>query len=180
LVSSDRRSFKVAGNGGFHLAVWISRMRLHAHYQRSETIHSGQSQDWFTAALAVATLVPVPPRLRRRQRKVELAVEAAGAPQGRVDGIDAVGRANDDNLAACVEAVHERQQRRHDGGVDLVLLCRADGREAVDLVKEYDRRLAPAGLLEEQPQLALRLADPLRETVGALNGRCSTIQNSLR
>ena len=50
-------------------------------------------------------------------------VEAAGAPQRTVERVDAVGGADDDYPAARVQAVHQRQQRGHDGVVDLVLLA---------------------------------------------------------
>jgi len=40
---------------------------------------------------------------------LNLAVEAAAAPERGIDRVDAVGRADDDHLAAAVEAVHQRQ-----------------------------------------------------------------------
>ncbi len=55
----------------------------------------------------------------------QLAVEAARAAQRRVKRIQAVGRADDDDAAAAVQAVHERQQRAHDAVVHLVLLAAA-------------------------------------------------------
>ena len=48
-----------------------------------------------------------------------LAVEATGPPQRGVDRIGPVRRANDDDGAARVEPVHQREQRRDDRRVDL-------------------------------------------------------------
>ena len=59
-------------------------------------------------------------------------------------------RTNDDDLPPVVQPVHQGQQRRHDGRVDLVLLAAADGGQAVDLVEEDDAGLAPLGLLEQE------------------------------
>ena len=69
---------------------------------------------------------------------MKLAVEAAGPPQGRVDGVDAIGGSDDDHLPATVEAVHQCQERGDDGGVDLVLATGADRSQAVYLVEEDD------------------------------------------
>ncbi len=95
----------------------------------------GQSTS--TGVLCPTSRSPDPrTHLERGQREEELAVEAAGAAQRRVDRVDAVRRADDDHLAAVVEPVHEREQRRHERAVDLVLLARAHRRQAVDLVEE--------------------------------------------
>jgi hypothetical protein len=51
--------------------------------------------------------------------------------------------------------------------MDLVLLCRANRGEPVNLVEEDDRGLACARFFEKQAQLAFGLADPLREAVCA-------------
>ena len=50
-------------------------------------------------------------------------------------------------------AKHEREKGGDDGAVDVVLLRRAQWREAVELVEEDNRRRALGRLLEEQPQL---------------------------
>ena len=78
--------------------------------------------------------------------KEELAVEAPRPPQGWVYRVDLIGGADDDDLAAVVKAVHEREERRHDGAVDLVLATRPDGGEAVYLIKEDDGRSHEVGL----------------------------------
>lgn len=44
-----------------------------------------------------------------RKREEELAVEATGPTESRVDRIWPVGRTNDDDLAATVHAVHKRK-----------------------------------------------------------------------
>ena len=84
--------------------------------------------------------------LDRRHGKEELSVEAARPSQCGVDGVDLVGRPDDDDLAAVVQPVHQRQQRGHDGAVDLVLATRPHRGEAVDLVEEDDGRTGEVGL----------------------------------
>ena len=54
-------------------------------------------------------------RLAVGQTKHELPVETPRAAERRVDGVDAVGRADHNDLAAAVEAVHEGEERGHDG-----------------------------------------------------------------
>jgi hypothetical protein len=84
----------------------------------------------------------------RGQRDLELTIEAAGAAERRVERIDSVGRSDEKDLAARVEAVHEGEERRDDGRVDVVLLGRAHGRQTVELIKEDDGRLQPRRLFE--------------------------------
>jgi hypothetical protein len=101
--------------------------------------------------------------------KSELLVEASGAPQRWVDGVWPVGGANDDHTPSYREPVHEGQQRGDDGGVDLVLLGRANRCQTVDLVEEDDGGCPGLGFGEEESQLAFRLTHPLGEAVGALS-----------
>jgi len=97
-----------------------------------------------------------------------------GREQGRergkedVHGIGAVGGANDDDLSAIVEPIHEREEGRDDRSVDLVLLAAPYGGQAVDFVEENDGGLASTGLLKEESELAFRFPDPLAEAVSPL------------
>ena len=82
--------------------------------------------------LALLSLPPIPlsrhdpqyplPSVKVRQREVELPVESARSPERGIDGVRTVRGADDDDLSTVVHAVHQREERRHDGGVDLVLL----------------------------------------------------------
>lgn len=47
----------------------------------------------------------------------------AGAPEGSVQGVDAVGGPDNDYLTPGVQSVHQRQQSAHYAVVDLVLLA---------------------------------------------------------
>eukprot|EP00982_Pelagococcus_subviridis_P010957 31042-Pelagococcus_subviridis.AAC.2 len=71
---------------------------------------------------ARVNLQNVAARRRVRKRKGELAVEAPGASQRAVDRVHAVRRAQHDDPPSGVEAVHEREQRRDDGVVNLIRL----------------------------------------------------------
>jgi hypothetical protein len=62
-----------------------------------------------------------------------LSVKAAEAAQGGVDGVGAVGGADDDDGGARLEAVHEREQLRHDAALHLALRLVALGCDGVDL-----------------------------------------------
>ena len=80
------------------------------------------------------------PADRARGVDGDLAVEAARATQGRIDQVRHVGGADDGDLAARDQAVHQRQQLGDDALLDVaddVGALRGDG---VDLVQEDDRR----------------------------------------
>ena len=87
-----------------------------------------------------------------------LAIEAAGAEQGRIEHLGAVGGAHDDHALAGVEAVHLGEQLIQ--GL-LALLVAAHRRldpdlaERVELVDEHDARRLGLGLREQ-------IADPRR------------------
>ena len=63
------------------------------------------------------------------EREEEFPVEAARPAKGRVDGVRPVGRADNDDLATAVHAVHKCEQGRDDARMDLILLAAADRRE---------------------------------------------------
>lgn len=103
-----------------------------------------------------------------RQGKVQLPVETSGSPEGRVDGIDAVGGANHNHLAPSVETIHHGQQRGHHAAVHVVLARTADRRQTVNFIEEYDGGSEALGLVEQQAQLPLRLPEPLGQHVATL------------
>ncbi|BAT05417.1 Os08g0413050, partial [Oryza sativa Japonica Group] len=89
---------------------------------------------------------------------VELAVEAAEAAERRVEAVGAVGGADDDHLGPRAEAVHEREQLRHDAALHLAVRLLAAGRDGVDLVHEHDGRRRGVRLGEHGAQVGLALA----------------------
>ncbi len=50
---------------------------------------------------------------------LDFPIEPTAAPQGRVQRVDAVGRANDDHVPAGVEPVHQRQQLADHPALDI-------------------------------------------------------------
>ena len=101
--------------------------------------------------------------LDRWHGKEELSVEATRPAQCGVDGVDLVGRPDDDDLAAIVQPIHEREQSRHDRAVDLVLATRPHRSEAVDLVEEDDGRTREVGL-KALRLVGLHITSPYRDT----------------
>ena len=100
---------------------------------------------------------------------VNLAVEAAEAAQRRVDGVGAVGRGDDNDVRARLEAVHQREQLRDDAALDLALGLLTLGRDGVDLVNEDDRGRVLLRLLEGLAQVGLGLASKLRHDLGPVD-----------
>ena len=76
--------------------------------------------------------------LRVGRVQADLAVEAARAAQRGVERVGAVGRADDDHLAARAQAVHQREELADDALLDLAPDLGALGRDGVDLVEEDD------------------------------------------
>ena len=109
-----------------------------------------------------------------RTLDLDLHVEAAGAQDGGVDHVLAVGGADDDDVLQALHAVDLGEQLRDDG----VLHVRADAgaagaEEGFHLVEEDDDGGALAGLLpgtlEDEADVPLGLADVLVEELGALD-----------
>ena len=108
------------------------------------------------------------------QRHDDLAVEAAGAQQRRVEDVGPVGGGHDDDALGRLEAVHLRQHL-----VERLLALVVAAAEAgaalaadrVDLVDEDDRPAHPAGLLEQVADAAGADADEHLHEVGAGDGQ---------
>jgi len=84
------------------------------------------------------------------QREEQLAVETAGTTQSWVDVTDTVGSADDVDLSAVVDAVHQTEQCRDEARV-LVRFTRAtDRRQTVQLVDEDQARLSTVCLIHAQ------------------------------
>src|SRR4051812_46207711 len=101
-----------------------------------------------------------------RPLHLDLHVEPAGPQDGGVDEILAVGRADHDDVLQGLNTVDLGQQLRHDRRLHVRRDAGPAGAEQrVHLVKEHDDGHAFFGLLpgplEDQPDLALRLADVL-------------------
>ena len=60
---------------------------------------------WRGLPLVGVNLQDPPTRLLRRHREEELAIESSGAAEGRVDGVDSVGGADDDHAAPGLQPV---------------------------------------------------------------------------
>jgi len=93
-----------------------------------------------------------------------------------------VGGADDDDFAARVEAVHERQQLRDDAPLDLARDLLAAGRDAVELVDEDDAWRVLGGVLEDLAEvlfgLAVELADDLR-SADVVEARAALVRDGL-
>lgn len=94
-------------------------------------------------------------RLSVRESKQELPVEAAGPPQRWVNGVQPVSGADHHNLTAGIQAVHQNQQRGHDGAVDVVLPAGANWSQAVNLIEEDDGGSHEVRLFKQQAELPL-------------------------
>ena len=99
----------------------------------------------------------------------DLAVEAAGAAQRLVDGVDAVGGADDDDVLPRLEAVHQREELGDHAALDLTLGLLALGCDRVELVDEDDRGRLLARLLEDLAQPLLGLAVEAPHDLGAVD-----------
>jgi len=104
-----------------------------------------------------------------RNADLDLTVEPPAAPERLVDGVDAVGGADDDDAAPVFESVHQGQQLGDDAvlHVGVLVACARDG---VYLVDEEDGRRVGLGLLEGLAQSLLGLALVLRDDFGARDG----------
>ena len=101
---------------------------------------------------------------------LDLAVEAAGAQQRRVEHVGPVGGGDEDHAAADVEAVH-LDQELVEGLLALVVTAAHAGAavaaDGVDLVDEDDRRGVLLGLLEQVADAGRADADEHLDEVGA-------------
>src|SRR5437879_807288 len=101
-------------------------------------------------------------------------VEAAGAQDGRIDEVLAVGGADDDDVLEALDAVDLGEELGHDGGLDVGGDAGAAGaEEGVHFVEEDDDGDVLGGLFlgldEDLADLALGFADVLVEELGALD-----------
>src|SRR5262249_910384 len=104
----------------------------------------------------------------------DLHVEAAGAEDGRVDEILAIGGADDDDVFEALDTVDLGEELRDDGGLDVGGDAGAAGaEEGVHLVAEDDDGDVLGGLFlgleEDLADFALGLPDVLVEQLGALD-----------
>src|SRR5437667_198816 len=101
-------------------------------------------------------------------------VEAAGAQDGRIDEVLAVGGADDDDVFEALDAVDFGQELGHDGGLDVGGDAGAAGaEEGVHFIEEDDDGDVLGGLFlgldEDFADLAFGFADVLVEELGALD-----------
>ena len=98
---------------------------------------------------------------------LDLAVEAPRPAQGRVEGVRPVRRADDHDLPAGLQSVHERKELRDHPSLDLAgdlvpLRC-----DAVQFVDEDDARGVFLGLLEDVSEVLLALSVEFGHDLGA-------------
>src|SRR5262249_40584655 len=99
-----------------------------------------------------------------------LAVEAAGAKQGRVEDVRAVGRGDDDDVRVGVEAVHLNEdlvQRLLALVVAAAEACATLAADRVDLVDEDDAGRVALGLVEQVADTRGADADEHLDELGA-------------
>ena len=82
---------------------------------------------------------------------LELPIEASRSAQGHLDGVGAVGSADDDNVRGRLEGVHEGEELGHDALLGLALRLITLGGDGVELVHEYDGGGLGLRLLEGLP-----------------------------
>src|SRR4030095_11777012 len=145
-------------------AKGMSAVRYLAKMSAAEP-RSGRSILIFTASPPGAGVGPL---------DLDLHVEPAGAQDGRVDEVLAVGGADDDDVLEALDAVDLGQELGHDGRLDIGGDAGAAGaEEGVHLVEEDDDGNILGGLFlgldEDLADLALGLADVLVEELGALD-----------
>ena len=113
----------------------------------------------------------------RRRAHVDVAREAAGAQQRRVERVEPVGGGDDEQLLVAGEAVHlDEQLVQRLVGLAVAGAGRAAtarGADRVDLVDEDDRRRAGTGLGEQVAHAAGAHADVHLDEVGAAQPRRS-------
>jgi len=141
---------------GAHVAVRVAPDRLQVHVLVQLHVLGVDAHDLQAAGLV-------------GHADVDLAVEAAEAAQRGVDRVGPVGRAHHDHVRARLEAVHERQQLRHDAALHLALRLLALGRDGVDLVDEDDGRRVLLRLGKHLAQVGLRLARQLGHDLRAVD-----------
>jgi len=130
------------GDVGAHVAVGLLGDLLEVDVVRQLHVLGVDAQN-----LEAAVLV--------RHANVHLAVEAAEAAERGVDRVGAVGRADDDDVRARLQPVHEREELRDDAPLDLALRLLSLGRDRVDLVDEDDGGRVLLRLLEGLAQVGL-------------------------
>ena len=108
------------------------------------------------------------PGLGVRDADLDFAIEASRASERRIQDLRDVRGADDNDLAARHEAVHQAQELRHDALLDLAGHFGALGRHGVDLVDEEDRRRAARRFLEDLAELGFALAIELPHDLRAV------------
>ena len=99
----------------------------------------------------------------------DFTVEPSRAAQGRVDEFRHVRGADDHDLPAGDEAVHQRQELRHDALFDVSDDVGPLRGEGVHLVEEDDAGGVLPGLVEDLPQLRFALPVELVDELGAVD-----------
>eukprot|EP00898_Chlorokybus_atmophyticus_P005073 jgi/Chlat1/5567/Chrsp369S08998 len=104
-----------------------------------------------------------------RHTNVNLAIKSAEATQGGINAVGAVSGAHDDDMGTGLQAVHERQQLRHNTPLHLTLCLLTLGCNGVDLINEDDCGRILLGLLKGFAQVAFALSGKLRHDLRSVD-----------
>src|SRR5580704_12509574 len=107
-------------------------------------------------------------RLSVRNADFDFAIEAARTPQRRIKDLGDVGRADDDDLAARDETIHQAQKLSHHPLLYLAYHFGAFGSHGVDLVDKENRRSMSGCFLEDLAKFGFALAVELPHDLGAV------------
>src|SRR5882762_1082756 len=108
------------------------------------------------------------PRLCVRNTDFDFAIEAARSPQRGVKNLGNIGRANDDDLAARYETIHQAEELRHNALFDFADHFGALGSHGVDFVDKENRRGMARRFLEDLAELGLALPVKLPHDFGTI------------
>src|ERR1700688_1527289 len=98
----------------------------------------------------------------------DFAIETAGTAQCRIKNLGDICRADNDDLAARHEAIHQAEKLRHDPLFDFAGDFGALGSYGINLIDKEDRGRMPRSFLENLAQLGFALAVKLAHDFGAV------------
>ena len=121
--------------------------------------------EWHGARVNLQNLEP---RLGVRNADFDFAIEAARTPQRGVKDFGNIGRADDDDLAARHETIHQAEELRHNALFDFADHFGALGSHGVDFVDKENRGGMARRFLEDLAELGLALPVKLPHDFGTI------------
>ena len=104
-----------------------------------------------------------------RDTDINFAIEASETTQGRVNGVGAVGGANDDDGRALLQPVHEGQHLTDNATFDFTVGLFTLGRNGINLVNEDNGRGIFFGFFKGLAQVGFRLAGHFGHDLGPVD-----------